>query len=192
MPLRSLHAAAILLLAILKDQTSSPASLGGKVFVSFLVAASAQPHLDGRVSCGVVAVVVVVYDKVKLLGGQERTRIVSKIRDAPFSFGRCYRLWLREARCRWIEMCSHILRASQALQRLLGNLLTVEEEGNRDLKQRTQVHVQAVEKYLWHSEQRHYQREFAVAPVQSPLTGVRAFLWRRCSLPLSFTYKSKG
>lgn len=50
MPLRSLHAAAVLLLVVLKEQPSSPAPLNGKVSSasSFRTIPSAQPHLGRR------------------------------------------------------------------------------------------------------------------------------------------------
>lgn len=53
MPHRSLHAAAVLLLLLLKEQPSSPAPLNGKVSASsFLPVLSSRPQLDRRIPCG--------------------------------------------------------------------------------------------------------------------------------------------
>ena len=53
MPLRSVHAAAVLLLVVLKEQPSNPTPLNGKVS-SFLTIPSAQPHLGRRISTELV------------------------------------------------------------------------------------------------------------------------------------------
>lgn len=53
MPLRSLHAAAVLLLVVLKEQPSNPTPHNGKVS-SFLTIPSDQPHLGRRISTGLV------------------------------------------------------------------------------------------------------------------------------------------